>query len=152
MREPAGVTVRRSSDTVHIAGGSGQVRVRLDVTDDATVTARIAEGDITLWGVGADLELSVGRGTLAGRELTGTVVRAENDDGEVNLHFAAAPAEVEAHARGAAVLVLPAGRYAVDGGADAEVTVEHAADAAARIVVRGTTRTAVLAATGSEPI
>ncbi|MDQ1672641.1 MAG: hypothetical protein QOC98_1203, partial [Frankiaceae bacterium] len=117
MREPAGVTVRRSGDTgdmgdtgdigddgdtgdtVHIAGGSGQVRVRLDVTDDATVTARIAEGDITLWGVGADLELSVGRGTLAGRELTGTVVRADNDDGEVNLHFVAAPAEVEAHAR-----------------------------------------------------
>jgi hypothetical protein len=158
MREPAGVTVRRSGDTgdtgdtVRIAGGSGQVRVRLDVTDDATVTARIAEGDITLWGVGADLELSVGRGTLAGRELTGTVVRAENDDGEVNLHFAAAPRELEAHARGAAVLVLPAGRYAVDGGADAEVTVERAADAAARIVVRGTTRTAVLAATGSEPI
>ncbi|MDQ1633987.1 MAG: hypothetical protein QOJ32_796 [Frankiaceae bacterium] len=155
MREPGGVTVRRSGDTgdtVHIAGGSGQVRVRLDVTDDATVTARIAEGDITLWGVGADLELSVGRGTLAARELTGTVVRADNDDGEVNLHFVAAPAEVEAHARGAAVLVLPAGRYVVDGGAGAEVTVEHAADAAARIVIRGTTRTAVLAATGSEPI
>jgi hypothetical protein len=152
LREPAGVTVRRTDDVLHISGGSGQVRVRLDVTDDATVTARIATGDITLWGVGADLDLHVGSGTLAGRELTGAVTAA-NEGGEVNLHFATAPRRLEATARGAAVVVLPAGRYAVDavGDAGAEVTVEQA-DAPATVVVRGTTRAAVLAATGSEPI
>lgn len=152
LREPPAVTVRRSGDALHVGGGVGQVRLRLDVPDDTTVTARIARGDITLWGVGADLELHVGTGTLAGRELVGAAVRADNDGGEVNLHFATAPRRVEARARGAAVLVLPAGGYAVDGGADAEVTVENAATAAAQIVVRGTTRTAVLTATGSQPI
>src|ERR1700712_2622475 len=57
LRGAAGAAVRRTDDALHVSGGSGQVRVRLDVTDDAIVHARVATGDITLWGVGADLDL-----------------------------------------------------------------------------------------------
>jgi hypothetical protein len=127
--------------------------VRLDVPDGVAVTARIENGDITLWGVGADLDLSVGRGTLAGRELAGSVVRAVNADGEVNLHFAARPVRVAASsATGPVVVVLPEGGYRVDAEPDTEVTVTVDDAASASVVTRSGGRSAVLTATGSEPI
>jgi hypothetical protein len=131
----------------------GQVRAQIDVPAGLVVEAEITRGDLTLWGAAGDLDLTVGKGILMGRDLAGPTVRARNGDGEVNLHFAEVPTLVDARSEtGPVLLVLPPAPYAVDADAAAEVTVAVDAAASARIRTRSGGRTAVLSAGGSEPI
>lgn len=131
----------------------GQVRAQVDVPPGVRVEAEVGRGDLTLWGAGGDLQLTVGQGILVARDLVASAVRASNAAGEVNLHFAAVPELVEATSgTGPVLLVLPAGSYAVDADDSAEVTVAVDPAAARRIRTRSGGRTAVLSALGSEPI
>lgn len=131
----------------------GQVRAQIDVPNGVPVDAGIRRGDLTLWGVGGDLQLTVDAGILVGRDLSGPRVHAANADGEVNLHFAEAPTDVDATSgTGPLLVVLPVGGYAVDAEPTAEVTVDVDPAASARIRTRSGGRTAVLSALGSEPI
>lgn len=132
---------------------TGRVRARIDLPPGLPVDAEIVDGDLTLWGVAGELRLRVGAGLVAARDLQAPVVHASNADGEVNLHFAAVPETVEASSgTGPVLLVLPRGRYAVEADPGAEVTVEADDAAPRRIRTASGGRTAILVATGSEPI
>jgi hypothetical protein len=115
-------------------------------------------GDLTLWGADGDLDLTVGTGILAGRELAASSVRARAGDGEINLHFRAVPAAVDARCgRGSVLLVVPAGRYRLSTEAgsstDVEVTVDDDPAALPQLVAATSSgRVAVLAAQESQPI
>jgi len=139
---------------LRIRGSRGLVRLQIDVPDGCPVRARVGDGDLTMWGVGAALDLRVGSGILAGRDLSASSIRAVNGVGEVNLHFTAVPDEVEAAtARGAVLLVLPDAPYRVDTQPDAEVTVPIGGDGASSVRAFSDAGTvSVLVATGSEPI
>jgi hypothetical protein len=139
---------------VRIRGSRGLVRVQVDVPAGCRVRASVAEGDLTMWGVGGELDLRVDRGTLAGRDLSASRVRAVNGDGEVNLHFAAVPVDVDAStASGAVLLVLPAGAYRVDADPGAEVTVPVDRDGPSSLRAHSNGGSvSVLVAAGSEPI
>lgn len=161
-----GATLRRPADHAPAAPGTtggdvvvldhdepADVRVQVDVPAGLRVRAAVVDGDVTLWGVAGDLTLSVGRGVLAGRDLGPGTVHADNEGGEVNLHFRIAPAAADVMSGpGPALLVLPAGTYRVDADPEAEVTVDRNRSAESSIRVRSGGRSAVLAATGSEPI
>jgi hypothetical protein len=111
---------------LQIDGRHLAARVQLDVPLGVPVQARVKRGDVTMWGAAGDLELSVSRGIVAGRELTAATVRVQCPRGEVNLHFAEPPLEVDAESRSAPVrIVLPSGEYVVDAASPqaAEVTV-----------------------------
>ena len=139
---------------LRIRGARGMVRVQVDVPAGCRVRASVDEGDVTMWGVGGELDLRVGHGVLVGRELSADRVRAANGGGEVNLHFASAPDDVDASTvSGAVLLVLPDGTYRLDVDPGAEVTVPTAEEAPATLRAHsGAGSVSVLVATGSEPI
>jgi hypothetical protein len=107
-----------------------------------------------MWGVGGELDLTVGDGILAGRELSAGTVRATSRTGEVNLHFGAEPTSVEARSvDGPVLLVLPSAVYRVDADAGADITVPVDATATSTIVARSAAgAVSVLEAEGSQPI
>ncbi|HSP39762.1 MAG TPA: hypothetical protein VLR26_18635 [Frankiaceae bacterium] len=162
-RPPVVPAARLIDGALQLRGRSGQIRVQVDVPAGLPVEAEVGSGDVTLWGVGGLLRLHVGSGILAGRELgagsaepaetAGTDVTATNDDGEVNLHFAARPTAVDARSTtGPVLLVLPGGAYRLDTDGADEVTVTHDAHADSIIRSRSGGRSSVLSATGSEAI
>jgi hypothetical protein len=125
-RQPAAAAadVAVEAGRLRIDARRGQARVQVDLPVGLAVQAEVGRGELTLWGVGGRLDLVVGEGTLAGRELTATAVRARNRRGEVNLHFSEQPDEVDAWSGGGAVLlILPGEDYTVDTSEPAEVTV-----------------------------
>jgi hypothetical protein len=140
-------------DTLRLSSARARTRVQVDVPDTVRVVAAVADGDITMWGPAAELDLRVEKGAIAARDLRSPVVAAENGDGEVTLHFTERPRTVTARsASGPVRLVVPPGPYAVDAPDEAAVTVTPDADADAAITVRSGGGTAVLAAVGSAPI
>jgi hypothetical protein len=154
-RRPPPLPEPRVDDGVlRIRGSRGLVRVQIDVPAGCRVGASIDRGDLTMWGVGGELELRVGRGILVGRDLTASGVRAVNGTGEVNLHFAAVPEDVDASTgAGAVLLVLPEAAYRVDVDPGAEVTVPVAGDGPSSLRAHSDAgRVSVLVATGSEAI
>jgi hypothetical protein len=152
-RAPAVPAGACSDETLRLRADAGHVRVRIEVPAGTVVEAQVGDGDLTLWGVGGRLSLRVGKGVLAGRDLDADAVDAQNSHGEVNLHFVARPARVEARsATGPVVVVLPGGGYRVDVDVDTEVTVDLDDEATAEVVTRSGGRSAVLADIGSEPI
>jgi hypothetical protein len=139
---------------LHLACRTGLARVQLDVPADIVVRASVEQGDLTMWGVGGDLDLAVGDGILAGRDLSAGSVRASNRTGEVNLHFGAVPTTVEARSGdGPVLLVLPSAVYRVAADAGADITVPVDATATPTIVARSVGgAVSVLEAEGSQPI
>ncbi len=139
---------------LRIRAPQGLVRVQVDVPPGCRVHASVDRGDLTMWGVAGELDLSVGRGILAGRDLAASRVRAVNGGGEVNLHFAVVPDDVDASTvSGAVLLVLPDGSYRVDADPGAEVTVPVRDDGASTVRAHSNQGSvSVLVATGSEPI
>lgn len=155
QRRPPTVPEPTVDDGVlRIRADRGLVRVQVDVPANCRVEGWVHQGDLTMWGVGGELDLRVGEGTLAGRELSASTVRAVNGLGEVNLHFAVVPSAVDAGtASGAVLLVLPEASYRVDTSPGAEVTVPVAGDAPSTVkAYSGSGTVSVLVATGSEPI
>jgi hypothetical protein len=154
-RRPAPLPEPTVDDGVlRIRAERGLVRVQIDVPDGCRVQAVVNAGDLTMWGAAGDLDLRVGKGILAGRDLTASSVRAVNGVGEVNLHFAAVPTTVDAAtASGAVLLVLPEAAYRVDTMPGAQVTVPLSDDARSTVnAYSGSDNVSVLVATGSEPI
>ena len=111
-----------------------RARLRIDVPDVVNVTVRLRRGEITSWGAGAGLELDCRRGRVVCRELTSRTLRARGR--YVNLHFAAAPEQLEVRAR-ESVLALPGGPYAVSAPDGAEIDVANVPTATHRIAVSG---------------
>lgn len=126
VRDTDGSTlVSTGSGDVTVAGLSGEVRVRT------------GSGDLSLDAVAGPLDVRTGSGDVAGAVLRASRASVEVGDGDVQLSFATAPADVGVRVGAGDVrLLVPGGPYRVDVRSDAgDVQVEVPADAGAEPVL-----------------
>lgn len=99
----------------------------LAIPFDADVVVQGDSGDIFAERLAGHLDLTTDSGTVAGRDLNPTVLKATTDAGNVDLEFATQPVSVNANSDSGDVdVTVPAGgEYRVDATTDAgDVTVE----------------------------
>ncbi len=91
-----------------------ELDLELEIPAGATIEADVGSGDLTLDGLGGDLDLRTGSGDVVGRALTSVVVFVQGGSGDVDLELDAVPDEVDLHTGSGDVrLVLPDAAYAI---------------------------------------
>lgn len=120
------------------AGGCGSVLganttcsvdYSVEVPKGAKVNLRASAGDVALTGTAGGGDLHSEAGNIKADGVSGAVLTASTDGGDINLSFAAAPGSVKAtSSAGDVTLHVPNGRYAVDASSDVGDSTVHVAN------------------------
>jgi Putative adhesin len=93
---------------------------RIEVPRGLGVDAHTDAGDVLVRGVGGPLAMASDAGDVDATDLTGTLVKANSDAGDVHLAFAIAPSSIDAQTDAGDVdIELPRGEYALNTDTDA---------------------------------
>ena len=114
LRRPR-ITEAVDDGVLRLRVSSGIVQYEIDVPRSAAVVVRGDAASATVIGVAGFVEVQAEAGSIEGRALGGSAVRATTSAGSIRLSFDRPPDRVVARTdRGSVDLTLPAGAYDVD--------------------------------------